>query len=71
MNEFISRKTALDRIGIPSQLTWGYIGIIVFMIGESLEQGWLSPYIVERGLTIEHAALLFTVYGITVSVSSW
>ncbi|MBE2977508.1 MFS transporter [Priestia megaterium] len=71
MNEFISRKTVLDRIGIPSHLTWGYIGIIVFMIGDGLEQGWLSPYLVERGLTIEHAALLFTVYGITVSVSSW
>ncbi|WP_242321325.1 MFS transporter [Bacillus cereus group sp. BfR-BA-01354] len=71
MNAMSSNKTFMDKIGIPSTLTWGYIGIIVFMIGDGLEQGWLSPYLVENGLTLEHAAFLFTIYGITVSASSW
>ncbi|GAA3331478.1 hypothetical protein GCM10020331_088220 [Ectobacillus funiculus] len=42
-----------------------------FMIGDGLEQGWLSPYLVEQGLTMKQSGLLFTVYGITVSVSAW
>lgn len=37
MNEFIFRKMVLDRIGIFFYLMWGYIGIIVFMIGDGLE----------------------------------
>ncbi|PGD43941.1 MFS transporter, partial [Bacillus toyonensis] len=53
MNAMSSNKTFMDKIGIPSNLTWGYIGIIVFMIGDGLEQGWLSPYLVEKGLTLE------------------
>ena len=56
MNAISSNKTFMDKIGIPSNLTWGYIGIIVFMIGDGLEQGWLSPYLVENGLTLEHTA---------------
>ena len=71
MNAISSNKTFMDKIGIPSNLNWGYLGIIVFMIGDGLEQGWLSPYLVEKGLTLEHAAFLFTIYGITVSASSW
>lgn len=71
MNVLTPKQTALDKIGIPSHLLWGYIGIIVFMIGDGLEQGWLSPYLVEQGLTMKQSGLLFTVYGITVSVSAW
>ena len=71
MNMLTPKQTALDKIGIPSHLLWGYIGIIVFMIGDGLEQGWLSPYLVEQGLTMKQSGLLFTVYGITVSVSAW
>lgn len=71
MNRLTPKQTALDKIGIPSHLLWGYIGIIVFMIGDGLEQGWLSPYLIEQGLTMKQSGLLFTVYGITVSVSAW
>lgn len=71
MNTYNPKYPFIDKMGIPSNLFWGYIGIIVFMIGDGLEQGWLSPYLVEQGLTMEKSALLFTVYGVTVSVSSW
>ncbi|MFA5419933.1 MAG: MFS transporter [Bacteroidales bacterium] len=52
-------------------LSWGYLGILIFMMGDGIEQGWLSPYLVERGLSIQQSAALFTVYGITIAISSW
>ncbi|PNB40283.1 MFS transporter, partial [Pseudomonas sp. GW456-E7] len=35
------------------------------------EIGWLSPYLVERGLTVQLSATLFTAYGVTIAISSW
>lgn len=61
----------LDRAGIPKQLGWGYLGILIFMMGDGVEQGWLSPYLLEHGMTIQQSALLFTVYGVTIAISSW
>lgn len=52
-------------------LSWGYLGILIFMMGDGIEQGWLSPYLVDRGLSIQESAALFTVYGITIGLSSW
>jgi polyol permease family len=60
-----------DRLGIPKSLAWGYLGILIFMMGDGMEQGWLSPYLIERGLTMQQSATLFTVYGITIAISSW
>ncbi len=45
--------------------------ILIFMMGDGLEQGWLSPYLVEHGLTIQQSASLFTAYGVTIAISSW
>ncbi|HEY4209543.1 MAG TPA: RbtT/DalT/CsbX family MFS transporter, partial [Puia sp.] len=59
------------RLGIPRQLFWGYLGIMLFMMGDGMEQGWLSPYLIEHGMTIQQSATLFTVYGITIAISSW
>lgn len=66
-----SKISIFDKIGLPKQLTWGYLGILVFMIGDGLEQGWLSPYVQENGLTMEQSAMLFTVYGISIAISSF
>ncbi|MGH2643517.1 MAG: MFS transporter, partial [Chitinophagaceae bacterium] len=70
-NESASRNTLLDKVGIPPTLAWGYLGIMIFMMGDGLEQGWLSPYLVHHGLSIQQSATLFTVYGITIAISSW
>lgn len=61
----------VDKAGIPRHLSWGYLGILIFMMGDGVEQGWLSPYLLERGMTIQQSASLFTVYGITIAISSW
>ncbi|HOF22022.1 MAG TPA: hypothetical protein PLO24_12260, partial [Bacteroidales bacterium] len=66
-----ANNSVLDRLGMPAQLGWGYLGILIFMTGNGIELGWLSPYLVDRGMTIEQSALLFTVYGIIIAISSW
>lgn len=71
MNEHNKGASLLDKAGMPRSLAWGYLGILIFMMGDGVEQGWLSPYLLERGMTIQQAASLFTVYGVTIAISSW
>ncbi|MFP3126599.1 MFS transporter [Ectobacillus funiculus] len=71
MNAVGRKQNFLDRLGIPSNLTWGFIGITLFMIGDGLEAGWLSPYLIKNGLTMQQSAFLYTVYGIALTISSW
>ncbi len=66
-----NHDSILNRLGIPSQLAWGYLGILIFMMGDGMEVGWLSPYLIERGMSVQQTASLFTVYGITIAISSW
>ncbi|UAY55519.1 MFS transporter [Arachidicoccus terrestris] len=61
----------LERAGMPRRLAWGYLGILIFMMGDGIEQGWLSPYLIGRGMSIEQSAALFTVYGVTIAIASW
>ena len=56
------------RIGLPQALTMGYLGVMVFMMSEGLEQTWLSKYITDQHF---NSATMFAVYGIAVTVSSW
>ncbi|WP_298645712.1 MFS transporter [uncultured Proteiniphilum sp.] len=59
------------KVGIPGQLAWGYVGILIFMMGDGMEQGWLSPYLIENGLTMQRSAMLFSAYGIIIAIASW
>ena len=67
----MKNETIMQRAGMPENLKWGYLGILIFMMGDGVEQGWLSPYLVEHGMSIQQSASLFTVYGITIAISSW
>ena len=72
MKQMSTPETSLlDKAGIPKHLAWGYLGILIFMMGDGVEQGWLSPYLIGRGMTIQQSASLFTAYGITIAISSW
>jgi polyol permease family len=69
---FMTKKQSfLDRIGIPSHLFWGYIGVLIFMMGDGLELAWISPYLVDQGLTVQQAAGLTTAYGVTIAIGAW
>lgn len=64
-------RTILTRSGLPRPLAWAYLGILIFMMGDGIEQGWLSPYLIGRGLSLEQSAGLFTMYGVTIAISAW
>lgn len=64
-------RTVFNKIGLPKDLAWAYLGILIFMMSDGIEQGWLSPYLIERGLRLEQSALLFTMYGVTIAISAW
>ena len=70
-NQSELKSTFLDKIGIPRRLAWGYLGILIFMMGDGMEQGWLSPYLIDRGMTMQQSATLFSLYGVTIAISSW
>lgn len=66
-----ARPSWIDRIGIHSPLFWGYVGLLLFMIGDGVESGYLSPYLKDRGFSKEQVALVFTAYGMTAAIAAW
>jgi polyol permease family len=65
-------RSGLEQLGIHPPLLWGYVGLLFFMIGDGIEAGYLSKYLVDRGISSEqNVALIFTVYGITVAIAAW
>jgi len=57
--------------GMPKKILWGYIGILIFMMGDGLEIGWLSPWLHGQGFSIKETSALFASYGVTIAISSW
>lgn len=64
-------RSLITRLGIPPTLAWGYLGLLLFMIGDGVESGYLSPYLVDQHLSESRVALLFTVYGIAAGIAAW
>ncbi|MDQ6773977.1 MAG: MFS transporter, partial [Candidatus Dormibacteraeota bacterium] len=61
----------LERIGIPRPLAWGFLGCLLFMIGDGVESGFLSPYMQSQGISQQKVALMFSIYGFVIAVASW
>src|SRR6478752_1418133 len=66
-----ARAPFIDRLGIYPPLLWGYVGLLLFMIGDGVESGFLSRYLVDHGHSEQRVALVFTVYGITAAIAAW
>ncbi|MEV7090473.1 MFS transporter [Streptomyces sp. NPDC093085] len=61
-----------DRLGLPRPLVWGFAGLLLFMIGDGVESGYISPYLQAHGAdTATRAAVVITVYGAVVTAGSW
>ncbi|WP_163527268.1 MFS transporter [Halobacillus ihumii] len=71
MENVAGKDTFLDKIGLPSHLIWGYLGVLIFMMGDGLELAWISPYLVDEGLSVQQAAFLTTAYGVTIAIGAW
>lgn len=61
----------LERQGIQRSLAWGFLAVTLFMIGDGIELGFLSPYLSTRGFTTAQVATLISLYGIVVAVAAW
>lgn len=62
----------IERMGLPRPLIWGFIGLLLFMIGDGVESGYISPYLAENGAgSATHAAYIISFYGLMVTLGSW
>lgn len=61
----------LETIGIYPDLAIGYLGLLLFMIGDGVEAGYLSPFLLSLGYSETKIALVFTLYGATAAIASW
>ncbi|GBQ30718.1 alpha-ketoglutarate transporter [Gluconacetobacter sacchari DSM 12717] len=66
-----AHPSLVDRLGIPRPLLWGFVGLLLFMVGDGVEAGYLAPYLENHGVSARGVAFLFTIYGVAVSLSSW
>lgn len=60
-----------ERFGVPPKLLWGYVGLLLFMIGDGVESGYLAPYLLKIGIVQSQIAMMFTIYGVTASIGAW
>ncbi|UQN29000.1 MFS transporter [Brachybacterium kimchii] len=62
----------LDRLGLPAPLALGFLGVLLFMIGDGIESNYLSPFLVgAEGFSESSAAVTISLYGIFVAIGSW
>ncbi|MEJ5156306.1 MFS transporter [Gluconobacter wancherniae] len=55
----------------PQTFIAQYLGLLIFMIGDGVEIGYLSPFLVSAGQTEHFVALMFTVYGLVAAIGAW
>jgi Major Facilitator Superfamily len=55
--------TILECLSIPPQLAFGYLGLLLFMMGDGVEAGYLAHFLHGEGFSQGKVALLFTIYG--------
>lgn len=53
------------------ELAIGYLGLLLFMIGDGVEAGFLSLMLVNLGFSTAKVALVFTAYGASGALASW
>ena len=65
-----TRPTILERLSVPPQLAWGYLGLFLFMIGDGIEAGYLAPFLNGIGVSHGKIALMFTLYGMAAALAA-
>src|SRR4051794_14398744 len=66
-----ARVSWIDRIGIPKSLAWGFVGLLLFMIGDGVEAGFLPPYLGTFDFSTRAVSLIFTSYGFCAAIAGW
>lgn len=68
---YVETHTWADRLGMPGALRWGFVGLLIFMIGDGVESGYLAPFLEGRGHSASSVALMITIYGVSAGVAAW
>jgi polyol permease family len=71
MVDSATRVSWLDRQGISRALSWGFVALLLFMVGDGIELGFLAPYLESVGFSTTSIAAMVTVYGVVAAVASW
>ncbi len=66
-----SRTSLAEQLGMHPELAVGYLGLLLFMVGDGVEAGFLSPLLIDLHFTPSQVAIVFTAYGVTAAVASW
>ncbi|WP_026360677.1 MFS transporter [Amycolatopsis nigrescens] len=62
----------MTRWGLPAPLFLGYVGLLLFMIGDGVESGFIAPFMADHGAGDDiKASYVITVYGVAVMLASW
>ena len=61
----------VERIGMYPELAIGYLGLLLFMIGDGVEAGFLSLMLTDMRFGTVKVALVFTAYGASAALGSW
>jgi polyol permease family len=61
----------LERLGMHPPLAWGFFAVLLLMCACGVESGFLSAYLVAKGVSTSAVAVVFTVYGATAAFASW
>src|SRR5258708_21692036 len=60
----LARNSLIEYLSIPRELAWGYVGLLLFMMGDGVESWYLAHYLHGEGISEGKIALMFTVYGV-------
>ncbi len=66
----MSRQSRPTLLHSPLMFRMQYLGLLVFMIGDGVEVGYLSPFLVSTGLSEHDVALMFTLYGVVAACAA-
>jgi polyol permease family len=69
--ELPRRVSIAEKLGMHPELVIGYVGLLLFMVGDGVEAGFLSPMLVDLHFTTSQVAVVFSGYGITAALASW
>jgi polyol permease family len=62
-SDSVQTASLLDRFSFPKPLALGYLGLLLFMVGDGIESGYLAPFLLTKGLSQGQVAVMFAVYG--------
>jgi polyol permease family/HAD superfamily hydrolase (TIGR01509 family) len=66
----VQSASLLDRFSFPKPLAWGYVGLLLFMVGDGIESGYLAPFLLTKGLSQGQVAVMFAVYGVAAATAA-